>query len=461
MGDMPIHRKPERRAVHQIKSLPEILPPRMMGPPLGLLSIPPPLCGAFAVRSATDERINSRTAEVLPSHVAGSSNEITVVHSQSEALPMSGSTREQRRFPPNPPRPVSAIISSQPQSRQPRGKNTADPPPPTTPAERIPPVVLRDKTGWSKLSAEIKRRKINFTNAQNVTDGIRIFPSTASNHRTLTKFFSNDGIPHHTYQLPSEKLLNVVLRGIPLEIAEEEIFNVLRERGFTPEVVVRMRRSRDRAPMPLVLVKVPREQKTTKNYHLEEVLSLEALKAHPSIGQSPRKCVACAGDHEPGACPRPKQVPATCANCGEEHPANYRDCARFPKLNSRQIAVSRDPAGDGQSGWRVATDSTRAQESSGSYSVKKDQANNGRSYSQVLSNTQRTHPQGKTSKSPKVGFISGRPSPPPRNKPVLPSGDEDAKVEILLDALQSLFSQIEKITEAIHKVFPRNTGRRL
>lgn len=181
----------------------------------------------------------------------------------------------------------------------------------------------------------IKRRGINFTRAQNVTDGIRIFPSTASDHRALTKFFIADKIPHHTYQLPSEKLLNVVLRGVPMEITEEAVFNDLRNYGFTPEVVLRMRRPRDRAPKPLVLVKVPREQKNI--YHLREVLSLEitveALMANPSIGQCyrcqrfghaqsrctvPRKCVACAGDHEPGTCTRPNQIPVTCAHCGED-----------------------------------------------------------------------------------------------------------------------------------------------
>ncbi|KAK9703808.1 zinc finger associated protein [Popillia japonica] len=103
-----------------------------------------------------------------------------------------------------------------------------------------------------------------------------------------------------------------------MEITEGEVYNDLRERGFAPEVVVRMRRPRDRAPMPLVLVKVSKDQKNI--YHLTEVLSLEisveALKANPSIGQcyrcqrfghaqsrctAPRKCVACAGDHEPGS----------------------------------------------------------------------------------------------------------------------------------------------------------------
>ncbi|KAK9717214.1 hypothetical protein QE152_g24274 [Popillia japonica] len=202
----------------------------------------------------------------------------------------------------------------------------------------------RVKTNWAKISTEIKRRGINFSKAQNIPDGIRIFPSTEADYRAITKFFSNDSIPYHTYQLPSEKLLNVVLRGIPVEVAVEEIFKDLRELGFTPELVVRMRRTRDKAPMPFVLVKVPRAQKSIYHltevpraqksiYHLTEVVSLEisveTLKAKSSIGQcfrcqkfehaqsrctAPRRYVACAEEHPPTECPRLKTEPAT-ANC--------------------------------------------------------------------------------------------------------------------------------------------------
>ncbi|KAK9686392.1 zinc finger associated protein [Popillia japonica] len=144
--------------------------------------------------------------------------------------------------------------------------------PSTASADKIPPIVLRDKTQWPKISTEIKRRGINFSKAQNIADGIRIYPIAASDFRAITKFFSSDKIPYHTYQLPSEKLLNVVLRSIPIEITEKDIYDDLCERGFTPECVIRMRRTRDKAPMPLILVKISKEHKAI--FHLKEVVSL-------------------------------------------------------------------------------------------------------------------------------------------------------------------------------------------
>ncbi|KAK9695461.1 hypothetical protein QE152_g32561 [Popillia japonica] len=110
--------------------------------------------------------------------------------------------------------------------------------------ERIPPIVLRDKSGWFGISAEIKRRGYNFLKAQNIADGIRLFPATESDFRGIAKFFRNEQIPFHTFQLPSEKGLNVVIRGIPSEIPESEALGQLRELGFNPDSVARMRKNR-------------------------------------------------------------------------------------------------------------------------------------------------------------------------------------------------------------------------
>ncbi|KAK9720011.1 zinc finger associated protein [Popillia japonica] len=259
-----------------------------------------------------------------------------------------------RRFPPLPscttgaPAAPRITASSVPTADQAHSGQSLPPP-----NDKIPPIVLRDKTKWAGASSEMKRKGLKFLKAQNIADGIRIFPATETDYRSITKFFDNETIPYHTYQhqVPSEKLLNVVFRGVPVEISEEELFNDLRERGFSPECVVRMRSSRNKAPMPLVLVKIGKEFKHI--YHLKDILSLditvETLNSRPTVGQcfrcqrfghaqsrctAPKKCVACAWDHDSYACPRPKQDPATCANCGEQHPANYRGCARFPKIRS-------------------------------------------------------------------------------------------------------------------------------
>ncbi|KAK9717104.1 zinc finger associated protein [Popillia japonica] len=321
------------------------------------------------------------------------------------------------------------------------------------PKDRIPPIVLRDKSKWAGVSTELKRRGLQFLRAQNIADGIRIFPATEADYRSITKFFSNDAIPYHTYQLPSEKLLNVVFRGVPVEISEEELYDGLRERGFSPDCVVRMRSSRNRAPMPLVLVKISKDYKNI--YHLKEVVSLditvETLNSRPTVGQSfrcqrfghaqsrctaPKKCVACAGDHESPACPRPKQDPATCANCGEQHPANYRGCSRFPKLRPQIVNQQK----------HTSPAATRSAEP--------------RSYSQALSGAHQ-RPQAKTPTTPKSPRVSWRRhATPSYDRPSSDvNGPEDDKVEKLMDVLQGLFVQIEAVTKVIQQMYPRRSKK--
>lgn len=104
--------------------------------------------------------------------------------------------------------------------------------------------------------------------------------------------------------------------------------------------------------MQIVVVKVPRTEGHIYNLKFIRFLDVkvETLKSRPGVGQcfrclryghsqsrctAPCKCVRCGGDHYGSQCERPLDEPATCANCGEAHPANYRGCSRWPK--PRQI----------------------------------------------------------------------------------------------------------------------------
>ncbi|KAK9679287.1 hypothetical protein QE152_g40147 [Popillia japonica] len=95
-----------------------------------------------------------------------------------------------RRCPELPKRSLRAPVAS-PSSRSLQNTKAKISAPTSAPAnDKIPPIVLRDKTAWAKLNAEIKRKGINFTKPQNISDGIRIFPSTESDYRAITKLFS-------------------------------------------------------------------------------------------------------------------------------------------------------------------------------------------------------------------------------------------------------------------------------
>ncbi|KAK9709962.1 hypothetical protein QE152_g26319 [Popillia japonica] len=65
--------------------------------------------------------------------------------------------------------------------------------PPTN--DKIPPIVLRDKSKSAGASSEMKGKGLQFLKAQNIADGTRIFPATETDYRSITRFFDNESIP--------------------------------------------------------------------------------------------------------------------------------------------------------------------------------------------------------------------------------------------------------------------------
>lgn len=223
----------------------------------------------------------------------------------------------------------------------------------TVSQEKIPPIVLRQKEKWAKLSQAIKVNKINVSKAQTIRDGIRIHPMTATDYRKITKILNDEDMQYHTYQLPSEKLLHIVIKGIPEPTDPEEILEDLKNKNFHPETVKKMYRRKDKAPLPMMLITLPKEEKNI--YQLTHVINLkvtvESQKHRTEVGQCHRcqrfghsqskctatpRCVKCAGSHITSECKKEKNTSAKCANCGGSHTASYRGCTSWPQLPSKE-----------------------------------------------------------------------------------------------------------------------------
>ena len=49
----------------------------------------------------------------------------------------------------------------------------------------------------------------------------------------------------------------------------------------------------------------------------------------------PIKCLRCAGPHQVKECPTPFDSPMQCANCGDNHASNYRQCPKNPANSAK------------------------------------------------------------------------------------------------------------------------------
>lgn len=216
---------------------------------------------------------------------------------------------------------------------------------------RIPPIILRNKDKYMKISNLANTLGINVIKAKTLMDGIAFHPQTELDYRKLVRLFDQQKVEYHTYQLPSEKLLYVVLKGIPEPIDPDDVKEELVSRGFHPVNVSRMRSRKDKRVLHMVLVTVPKVEKTI--YNLKDILGLvvtvEDQKSSNRINQCHRcqrfghaqsrctalpKCVKCAGNHLIQDCTMDKQTPPKCANCNQQHPASYRGCSAWPKIKS-------------------------------------------------------------------------------------------------------------------------------
>lgn len=198
--------------------------------------------------------------------------------------------------------------------------------------KKVPPVILRNKDKYMRMSKLVNTTGINIIKAKTLMDGIAFHPQTELDYRKLVRLFDHQSAEYHTYQLPSEKLLYVAIKGIPEPIETNEIKEELIARGFHPENVSRMRSRKDKRTLHMVLVTVPKSESNI--YNVKDILGLivnvEDQKSSNKVNQCHRcqrfghaqsrctarpKCVKCAGNHLTAECNIDKQIPPKCANC--------------------------------------------------------------------------------------------------------------------------------------------------
>lgn len=237
---------------------------------------------------------------------------------------------------------------------------------------RVPPIFLRNKDKWTAISRHLLNNQIEYRKATNTGVGIKIEPTTPNDYRFIIRYFDTEKFEYFSYALQEDKPLSVVIRGVPVEITEAEVEQDLAAQGLPAAKAARMKRGRERTPMPMVLVHLERTEASKGVYNIRKIhginITVETPRPRTDITQCFRcqgfghtqrecrikpKCVKCAEEHFAAECPKKtRDTPARCVNCGGGHPANYRGCPRFPKA-SRRNAPERTPATGAPAAWKT------------------------------------------------------------------------------------------------------------
>ncbi|CAI6342967.1 unnamed protein product [Macrosiphum euphorbiae] len=227
---------------------------------------------------------------------------------------------------------------------------------------KIPPIMLKG-ADWRKVAG-----KLMTTIPENSLEAklfgpesIKIQCHDIELFRIVQKYLTTTGTAFHTFSLPEEKTLKIVIKGLLREISETEVLNELVQLGFTATNVRQFGKNDQKLPIHMVVLKNSPENKGIFNLRsmFYMAVKIERYKSntpaqcyncqkfgHSSVhcGSAPR-CVKCAGNHKAKDCTKPSDEKPKCTNCEGEHTANYRKCPAFSQETEKRRPVNRNIIG--------------------------------------------------------------------------------------------------------------------
>ncbi|KFM64681.1 putative RNA-directed DNA polymerase from transposon X-element, partial [Stegodyphus mimosarum] len=119
---------------------------------------------------------------------------------------------------------------------------------------RIPPITLKaNKYKFSDLKKFMKQKQLGFY-GQTIPGFIKIFPDNAESYRGIIRLLKELDVEHHSYQLPQDKKLKVVIRGLSDDNEIEEIRENLEGLEYQVEEIKQMTRRRQGEDIDVALL---------------------------------------------------------------------------------------------------------------------------------------------------------------------------------------------------------------
>lgn len=235
----------------------------------------------------------------------------------------------------------------------------------TSKIKKPPPVIVQYNKDFEQLLSLLKTELHPDTTAEYLPNGqLKIKSTTNEERNSIMKIFQDHNIGYYTYGGQETANIKFVLKGLPPSFNQENIVNALADKQITLLNIRQLKRtlydtatkSKEIILLPIWVLTIPRTPESTEKlksltgiHHIR--VSIEPYKGNSSLLQCFRcqglghkaqfctltpKCVKCGQKHNTKECDKLPDTPATCVNCGGEHPANYRNCPRIMQYKKRQ-----------------------------------------------------------------------------------------------------------------------------
>ncbi|GFT52017.1 hypothetical protein TNCV_2756001 [Trichonephila clavipes] len=94
--------------------------------------------------------------------------------------------------------------------------------------KRIAPIVIDAQSNATELLTQIGNLCSNSSLQGRFENGkLRVFPTSAEEHRIIQKFVSDKKMRSHTFEMAHNKQLKVVLRGLPTDYNQDTLMSEL------------------------------------------------------------------------------------------------------------------------------------------------------------------------------------------------------------------------------------------
>ncbi|GIY88012.1 nucleic-acid-binding protein from transposon X-element [Caerostris darwini] len=251
-----------------------------------------------------------------------------------------------------------------PAHTNPKTSPTASPSPAAPTNPNVHPIMIMKPTDIHAFMKQLNDAlKLKIT-CKLTAQYLKLEPDTESLHATITRYLDATNVHYYIITPKGLRPVKAVLRGLPISYDLEVIKTELTDLNFQVINIYQLKkRDQARTPMPLFQIQLAPTENVEDIWQLDSLLFTKItvekynnkggisqchrcqLFGHSSINcKLPIKCVKCAGHHLTKDCTITTHTDTpVCANCQGSHPASYRGCPKFPKLNHSTSKQSANP----------------------------------------------------------------------------------------------------------------------
>jgi len=227
-----------------------------------------------------------------------------------------------------------------------------------------PPIFIKTKIqNYQQFCEKIKNilePTDDFT-CKSSTEATKINTTSSNAYRSIIKYLKNSNAEFYTYQLKENKPYRIVIRNLHPTTSPDYIKEELEKKGFQARNVTNALHRVSKIKLPLFFVDLEPALHNKNIFELQTICYTKVKIEAPRINKlTPQclncqdyghtrtycnnhpRCVRCGENHRTDTCTKSRDLPAKCALCNGDHPANYRGCLVFKNL--QQLRKKQSPS---------------------------------------------------------------------------------------------------------------------